>query len=1286
MTLDLPPMPTLADLAPRARRLAGLIPGVYHRQDARTQPDRPLLRLIEALAEPLDALEAAIDALYGDHFVETASEEALALIADLVGAPLYRDRAPSNRAIVARMIHWLRRKGTVRTLEDLIAGSTGWSAEVEEAFRSLFVSQRMDHPVPHRGRTVMTWDPVALADPLSRRAALGGGPREAARLAIGAGLIRAAGETVEAALRRLGQADAGRLAIAPRTIDLAGWAQQHVALVRTSRLSAALIATRTAGSAHPAAGPDARGTLRPIAHLTRPDRAFLGFTLDPAGGIERLVWSAPVDGDYAAAELTPAHEPGPRAAPVRRATRLLTPTALAAQSAEVEASGALHIEVDGVRLVGADDPVGAGPASFGPVLGDAVLRLADAGRPSPADAWTLRLVALDNAASISGTVAGNLPLGAADAENRATLEFRVTKGLVAAPVEGPAARLHLSGATAALRITRDQLDRGYRRAADGSWTVEILGAPGGAPLTPVVALADAGPLRLVRLEARPAGIGIAVLQPVNGPGWSFAPLDIAALGPANRPDTDAPVEGPFHALVAAPDGTLLLVGSDEPETGLGLWRISDPLGNPAIARLDTAPGMHPAPRLLPMACLHGGRLCVFGGADEAADGAQPEPRDDLWSLSLAGPDAFVWRPHHLRLPRESRAEVARADGHLLSTPEGIVLIGGASRPGALSAAVFRTDLAGPRPRWEILPALPLDEPGTPGVLWPALTGGRLGALVWANRTAPRALRMNATGTRWLVGPPEVAGSPNPPADGDALFVGDAFIVTGPPPLPPAEVVFSRGATAQIAFLPALDLTSAADMALFTIDADGSARRWLPPGTPARTSFRLGGGRAADTGARTAPAPRFGAMGRLDWQPLALRQVSLAPWDQPLALDLDSAVGLDPRLGRVVLPAGLAPGRLTFTKRVARPAPAGPGFAAAEAAQARAWDDPGASGDAAAQPVPGDLAAVWADPLLAEESAPTGLYRPDLASAVGSGGVQVLFAGSPRFPATELRLAEASRTVIGHGAPAHVPFIAPDAEGASLTLAERMAAGGEADEGPQVWIGGLHLGGRLEGQLSAGRIEVAWSWLGRPGAPGLAVLGAGFQSGPALQSLPQATLFVILRGCHVGRVALPPWAQLVATGCTFDAGARDATAIDAAGARLRLRHCTVLGATLAGQIEASSTVFAGPVIAGRPDLGHLRFSVLPEGGRPPLHYRCLVGPVSLTSTLPGDASYLALDENNPVDLLTAGERGQSPGVYFDRAGTTLEMMSRNDDFLPMGMAAFHEDRTRRAGLVMNRRLP
>ncbi|MEQ1955829.1 phage tail protein [Mesorhizobium yinganensis] len=1284
--MTLPATPTLADLTPRAQRLAGLVPGVYHRQDARTQPERPLLRLLQALAEPLDMLEAAVDTLHEDHFVETASDEALALIADLVDARLYRDGAPTNRAVIAQMIHWLRRKGTVQVLEDVISGSTGWSAEVEEAFRSLFVTQRLDHPVPQRGLTAVTWDPIGLADPLSRRAARGTGPRDAARLMDRDALVRAEGETVEAALRRLGQADAGRIAVAPRNLDLNGWAQPHIALIRTSRLASAFIEARSPGSAHPLAGPDGRGTIREIAHRHRANVSFIGFTFDPAGGVERAVWDAPVEADYAAARLTPAHEPPPEPVPERRATQVLTPTALAVAGAEVEASGALQIEVDGVCLVGADVPEDIGPAEFRPVIGDPVLRLADADRPSPADRWTLRLVALDNDASIAATVAGNVALGAAGAENAATLEFRATKGLVAAPTEGPAARFQAGGAVAAIRLTRDQLDRGYRRAPNGDWTSQTFGVAGGAPLSPVVAMADAGPLRLVRLERRGVAIGLAALQPASGPGWSFAPLDLGALAAENRPDTDAPVDGPFHALVAASDGSLLLIGADEPEAGLGLWRIADPLGNPAIDRMDAAPALHPAARLLPMACLHGDRLCIFGGADEAADGAEPEPRDDLWSIALAGPEAFTWRPHHMRLPRGRQGEIPRIGGQLVSTPEGLVAIGGASKPGSLSAAVFLSDLAGPRPRWTELSDIPLEEAGAPGALWAAHVGGRLQVLVWANRTAPRLMRLNATATRWEQGPLERDGSPNPPTDGDALFVGEEFIVTGPPPLPPSEVVFSRGARAQIAFLPAVHLTREADMALFIVEVDGTARRWLPPGELAQPSFHLGGGRAAPTAIRREVAPRFGACERLAWQPLKLRQVSLSPWDKPLALDLSDTVGVDPRLGRVVMRQGLAPGRISFSKRVARPAPAGPGFEAFEPSIQRTWADPGARGDAVVRRVPRDLDMTYVDPQLAGEPAPLGLYAADLAMATSGGNAHVVFAGSPRLGPTHLRLAEGSRTVIGHGAPSHVPFIAPDPDGTSLTLAERMSAGGEADEGPHVWLGGLDLGGRLEGQMSAGRIDVRWSWLGRPGATGLSVLGAGFQSGPALYTVPEAMLFVFLHGCHVGRAALPPWAQLIATGCTFDAGDRGAAAIDATGGRIRLRHCTVLGTTLAGQMEASSCVFAGEVIAGRPDLGHLRFSVLPEGGRPPMQFRSMVAPVSFTSALPGCASYLALDDNNPPALMMAGERGQSPGAYADRVGACHEMISRTEDFLPMGMTALHEDRTRRVGFAMNRRLP
>ena len=107
-----------SDLSPLARRLASLLPGIYlsrndavvryESQDAgATQLHRPLLPLLEVLAAPLQELERAIVQLEDDHFVERCSLDALAHLAELVGARLVNETRAANRGIVASGIERL---------------------------------------------------------------------------------------------------------------------------------------------------------------------------------------------------------------------------------------------------------------------------------------------------------------------------------------------------------------------------------------------------------------------------------------------------------------------------------------------------------------------------------------------------------------------------------------------------------------------------------------------------------------------------------------------------------------------------------------------------------------------------------------------------------------------------------------------------------------------------------------------------------------------------------------------------------------------------------------------------------------------------------------------------------------------------------------------------------------------------------------------------------------------------------------------------------------------------
>lgn len=1289
---------SMRDLPPEARALAELIPAVYFARDE-ANSDRPFLRLIAALAEPLTELSAAIDALHADHFVETASDAALPLLATLVDTPIYREEAPTNRAVIANMVRWLRRRGTVATLEEVIAASSGWSAEVEEAFRSIQITQDLNAMRLNRGRVATLWDPIALADPLSRHVTGGTNARDAALVRERSALIRIGDESVAETLRRLGRADAGRAAIAPRNFDYLGWAEPQVILVRTSRVDAARIEDREAGSMAPGTEEADRGTLRAIPHASRADEGFVGATLDPAGGIERVVWSGAVDPDYNAAQLTEVHEPTVPEPPRRLFNRVLTPTALADTPIDAEAAGALDLSVDGVRLVGSDPPRLTGPAPLVSVVGDAVLRFADADRPSPDDEWRLRLIALETTdnATVQDTLIPLPPIGEPEDSNPALLEAIVTRGSHVAPDEAPVARLARSGATVAVRVSRNRRGRGYRRAANGDWTGRAFGVPGGSALSPAIENPAAAEPQLVRIENRAGGNGIAALAPEGPAGWTFTLFDLGGLAPEDRPDLDAPAAGPAVALVPGEGGTLILIAPDLPPNQdaaarMGLWRIDDPLGTALVTRVDSADDFRPEARLMPSVCQHlDGRTYLYGGRGEAPDGA-PDPTmlgtalDDLWSFATTGAEPFVWRPHNMRLPRDGRAGAARVGGRLLSAADGLILIGGASRPGALSAQVLRAELNGPRPRWHRLPDLPLCN-GGPGVLWArTIAGGGLDALVWDDATTPRRMTLVGPESRWQSADPE-RGAPNPPAEGEGLYLGDVFLAIAPPPLPPSEVLVSNGATAQIGFLPALDPAPGDAMLLFEIHQDGTAKRWYsdqPDGEGVRPNLRLGGPRAAAVAARSEASARIGAGGKLAWRPLTIRQCTLQTWDVPLDLDLSNAVGFDPRLGRVLLREAIGRGRLTSTFRSARGGLLGPGMLLPEGDLPGAWKDPDPA--YAALSPPDNLLEIRVDPLRAGTPSPAGTYAGDLHSAAGEGGRRVLVDRSPRLSAAWLPLAERTATRIGGTGPGQVAFVQAGDDGVSLSLRERMSPGSDPEDGPSLWLEGLDLGGMLEVQLSSGRVEARLCRLGRAGRSGVSVAGVGLQSGPMLWTLPDASLTLHLYGCKVGRLEIPPWVQLVAAGCTFDSGARDLPAINAPGARLRLRHCTLHGETNAGLLEASSCVFAGSVRVARPDLGWLRFSLLPPGGRVPVLYRSVEQSPSLTSLVEGDPGYLNLDANNGAALLSAGEQSHQPGAYSRRADRVREATLRGDDFVPMGLEARHVDRARTVNLSMNRRLP
>jgi len=124
-----------------------LLPSIYRRRDAETGDIlRALLAIIDTERR---RIEVDIATLYDDLFIETCEPWAVAYIADLLDVRL--PSTDSNpRAYVANAIGFRRRKGVMRTLEELCASITGWPTVAVEFREQLAVAQHVNHPRPER--------------------------------------------------------------------------------------------------------------------------------------------------------------------------------------------------------------------------------------------------------------------------------------------------------------------------------------------------------------------------------------------------------------------------------------------------------------------------------------------------------------------------------------------------------------------------------------------------------------------------------------------------------------------------------------------------------------------------------------------------------------------------------------------------------------------------------------------------------------------------------------------------------------------------------------------------------------------------------------------------------------------------------------------------------------------------------------------------------------------------------------------------------------------------------
>jgi len=158
-------------------RLYQLLPSIYRQRDL--AQGSPLRELLQVIAEQVDVVEADIDQLYENWFIETCQDWVAPYIADLIGYRVAAEAGPPgdsatvqglalNRVLfprreVANTVRYRRRKGTLALLELLANDVAQWPARAVEFYTLLGWTQPLNHLNPSRGRTVDLRQPNALA-------------------------------------------------------------------------------------------------------------------------------------------------------------------------------------------------------------------------------------------------------------------------------------------------------------------------------------------------------------------------------------------------------------------------------------------------------------------------------------------------------------------------------------------------------------------------------------------------------------------------------------------------------------------------------------------------------------------------------------------------------------------------------------------------------------------------------------------------------------------------------------------------------------------------------------------------------------------------------------------------------------------------------------------------------------------------------------------------------------------------------------------------------------------
>jgi hypothetical protein len=140
------------------------LPATLRRRDE--EAGGVLHALLRVMAATGDVVDADLDLLADDWYIETCEEWLVPYIGDLVGTAGLHDLgdAPafSNRARVADTLRFRRRKGTAAMLEELARTTTGWAAHAVELFEVMSATQHVNHVRPGALATASIRDAQAM--------------------------------------------------------------------------------------------------------------------------------------------------------------------------------------------------------------------------------------------------------------------------------------------------------------------------------------------------------------------------------------------------------------------------------------------------------------------------------------------------------------------------------------------------------------------------------------------------------------------------------------------------------------------------------------------------------------------------------------------------------------------------------------------------------------------------------------------------------------------------------------------------------------------------------------------------------------------------------------------------------------------------------------------------------------------------------------------------------------------------------------------------------------------